>query len=264
MKRIFILLLIIFSLFGMMQAQISVRGKVVASDSQQPIPGVSVTLMQQDISTYTDQSGEYSLSVDAPGLLEIRFTKSGFFTQIREFSVASGQVNTLPDIALRVDINTEVKQEIVLQLSEMSLNTDDDGRDQSMSATLSNRDVYISQASFSFSPMRFRMRGYDSNYETTYINGVHFNSLERGGFNYSALGGLNDAMRNRENIYGLQASGFSFGNLGGVSNINTRASAYAAGIRSSVAFTNCTTKGIQSPTQPESGDLWCSYPACSG
>jgi len=238
MKRIFILVLSIFGLLGMAHSQIIVRGKVVASDSQQPLPGVNVTLLQQDISTFTDQSGEYSLSVESPGLLEIRFTKSGFFTQIREFSVVAGKVNEMPDIALRVDINTEVKQEIVLQLSEMSLNTDDDGRDQSMSTTLSNRDVYISQASFSFSPMRFRMRGYDSNYETTYINGVHFNSLERGGFNYSALGGLNDAMRNRENIYGLQASGFSFGNLGGVSNINTRASAYAAGVRSSIAFTN--------------------------
>lgn len=221
-----------------LHAQTTLRGKVVSSDSQQALPGVSVSLMMQDISTLTDQSGEFTLTLNNPGMVEIRFVKNGYFTQIREFNVKEGVANDLPLVALRMDISTEVKQEIVLQLSEMSLNTDDDGRDQSISTTLSNRDVYISQASYSFSPMRFRMRGYDSNYETTYINGVHFNSLERGGFNYSALGGLNDAMRNRENIYGLQASSFSYGNLGGVSNINTRASAYAAGIRSSVAFTN--------------------------
>lgn len=238
MRRIFILFLSIIGLLGFTQAQVSVRGKVVSSDSQQPIPGVTVSLLTNNVTTTTDQSGNYSMELEGPGVVEIRYVKNGFFTQIREFVIVEGKVNDLPEIALRVDINTEVKQEIVLQLSEMSLNTDDDGRDQSISTTLSNRDVYISQASFNFSPMRFRMRGYDNNYETTYINGVHFNSLERGGFNYSALGGLNDAMRNRENSYGLQASSFSYGNLGGVSNINTRASAYAAGVRSSIAFTN--------------------------
>lgn len=238
MKRILILFLSIFGLMLAVQAQTSLCGKVVSSESQQSLPGVTVTMMQQDITVITDQSGEFVLESPAAGLVEIRFSKSGYFTQIREIVLLEGKVTVLPDIALRVDINTEIKQEIVLQLSEMSLNTDDDGRDQNISTTLSNRDVYISQASFSFSPMRFRMRGYDNNYETTYINGVHFNSLERGGFNYSALGGLNDAMRNRENIYGLQASSFAYGNLGGVSNINTRASAFAAGIRSSVAFTN--------------------------
>ncbi|OJX90632.1 MAG: hypothetical protein BGP01_04430 [Paludibacter sp. 47-17] len=238
MRRIFILFLSILGLMGTIHAQVMVRGKVVSSDSQQPLPGVSVTLMQQDITALTNGSGEFTLEASAPGLVEIRFVKNGYFTQIREYQLSATSVNVIPDVALRIDINTEVKQEIVLQLSEMSLNTDDDGRDQNISTTLSNRDVYISQASFSFSPMRFRMRGYDNNYETTYINGVHFNSLERGGFNYSALGGLNDAMRNRENVYGLQSSSFSFGNLGGVSNINTRASAYAAGVRSSIAFTN--------------------------
>jgi hypothetical protein len=238
MRRIFILFLSILSLMVTTHAQVMVRGKVLSSDSQQPLPGVSVTIMQQDVTALTNGAGEFTLEATAPGLVEIRFVKNGYFTQIREYQLNETLVNVIPDVALRIDINTEVKQEIVLQLSEMSLNTDDDGRDQNISTTLSNRDVYISQASFSFSPMRFRMRGYDNNYETTYINGVHFNSLERGGFNYSALGGLNDAMRNRENVYGLQSSSFSFGNLGGVSNINTRASAYAAGVRSSIAFTN--------------------------
>lgn len=238
MRRIFILFLSIFGLFGFLNAQVTVRGKVVSSDAQQPLPGVAVTLLQHDITVTTNSFGDFVLETKSAGLAEIRFIKSGYFTQIIEFALQEGRTNELPLVALRTDINAEVKQEIVLQLSEMSLNTDDDGRDQNISTTLSNRDVYISQASFSFSPMRFRMRGYDNNYETTYINGVHFNSLERGGFNYSALGGLNDAMRNRENVYGLQSTSFSYGNLGGASNINTRASAYAAGVRSSVAFTN--------------------------
>jgi hypothetical protein len=238
MRRIFILFLGIFSVMGLALAQVSVRGKVVSSDSQQPIPDVSVTLMQQNVSTVTNEAGEYQFELSSPGRVEIRYVRNGYFTQIREYDITAGLVNELPEVSMRRDINEEIRQEIVLQLSEMSLNTDDDGRNQNISTILSNRDVYISQTSFSFSPMRFRMRGYDNNYETTYINGVHFNTLNRGGFNYSSLGGLNDAMRNRENVYGLQAASFTYGNLGGVSNINTRASAFAAGVRSSVAFTN--------------------------
>ena len=219
-------------------SQTTVRGRVVSSESEQGLPGVRVTLMNQGIVVFTDETGMFETPSERAGVEEISFVMSGYFTQIRTVDVRADQVNEVPVVALRVDINAEIRQEIVLQLSEMSLNTDDDGRNQNISATLSTRDVYISRTSFSFSPMRFRMRGYDNNFETTYINGVHFNSLMRGGFNYSALGGMNDAMRNRENVYGLQPSSFSFGNVGGVSNINTRASAYAAGVRSSVAFSN--------------------------
>lgn len=213
-------------------------GKVVAADNEQPLPGVRITLMQQNQSTLTNESGEYRFESEKPVNDEISFIKAGYFTQIRVVNTGLNPETIIETVRLKVDGNSEVKQEIVLQLSETNLSNDDESKDQALSATLSARDVYISQASFSFSPMRFRMRGYESNYETTYINGVHFNSLERGGFNYSALGGLNDAMRNRESVYGLQASSFAFGNVGGVSNINTRATAYAAGFRTSFAYTN--------------------------
>ena len=36
----------------------------------------------------------------------------------------------------------------------------------------SNNDVYLSNVGYLFSPMRFRVRGYDSQYSDMYINGV--------------------------------------------------------------------------------------------
>ena len=39
---------------------------------------------------------------------------------------------------------------------------------------------------------------------STYINGLNFNDLERGRFNYSSLGGLNNAMRNKDAVNGLE------------------------------------------------------------
>lgn len=219
-------------------SQTQITGKVLSAENSQPLPGVRVTLVPTNQAVFSDETGTFSVETEAVGAVEINFIRFGYFTQSVTINVVAGKSNVVEPVLMKLDVSSEVKQEIVLQLSEMSLSGDDDGRNQTISATLSTRDVYISQTSFSFSPMRFRMRGYDNNYETTYINGVHFNSLERGGFNYSALGGLNDAMRSRENVYGLQPSTFSFGNVGGVSNINTRASSYAAGVRSSVAYTN--------------------------
>ncbi len=238
MKRIQIIFWLCLGLSASLLSQSVITGKVVSAANDQPMPGVRVTLIDQDESVFTDVSGDYRIETTATGATELSFIRFGYFTQNIIINLQQGKPTEIGVVKMKLDVNSEVKQEIVLQLSETSLNEDDEGRHQNMSATLSSRDVYISQTSFSFSPMRFRIRGYENNYETTYINGVHFNSLDRGGFNYSALGGLNDAMRNRENVYGLQTSSFAFGNVGGVSNINTRASAYAAGVRSSVAFTN--------------------------
>lgn len=238
MTKFYYFLLIANCLTFTVYGQTLIRGKVVASDNGRPMPGVRVVLTEQNVTVFSDVNGEYFFDEEVSGNVEITYSRFGYFLQTKTVLVNQNQLNVLETVAMQLDVNSEVKQEIATQMTEITLNADDEGRSQSMSATLSSRDVYISQTSFSFSPMRFRMRGYDNVYETTYINGVHFNTLDRGGFNFSSLGGLNDAMRNRENVYGLQASTFSFGNLGGVSNINTRASSYAAGLRSSVAYTN--------------------------
>lgn len=130
-------------------------------------------------------------------------------------------------------------QEGILLLDESQLDNDEGGNSQSPSLLSgSGDDVYLNAAGFSFSPMRFRIRGYNQEYESTYINGVGFNDLERGRFNYSMLGGMNDAMRNKHQIPGLGFSSFSFGNVGGATNIDTRASSYAAGHKASIAYTN--------------------------
>ena len=207
--------------------------------SGSPLPGVTVTLLQQNISTQTNANGEFTLSYLQAGDEELSMYREGYFSQIKLVKLKAGLVNDFGIIELKADVQDEVKQETVLQLSENELSSDESRSSQNVSANLSSKgDIYNSQASFSFSPMRFRTRGYDNDFESTYINGVHFNGLERGDFNYSALGGLNDAMRNQDEVNGLEANSFSFGNLGGATNINTKASSYASGSKASIAYTN--------------------------
>lgn len=222
-----------------LMAQTTAKGVIKDAGSRSPLSGVKITFLQQNISTQTNANGEFTLSYLAAGDDELSISINGYFNQIKLVNLKANTLNDFGVIELKADVQEEMKQEIVLQLSETELNEDEGRASQNVSAALSSKgDVYTQQTSFSFSPMRFRVRGYENNYESTYINGVHFNGLERGSFNYSMLGGLNDAMRNKDITSGLTANSFSYGNLGSNTNINTKASTYAAGSKLSLAYTN--------------------------
>jgi len=238
MRKLSLVLFVLVLAFTNVLAQTRVKGVVKIAGSENPLQGAKVTLLQQNISTQTNANGEFLLSYVEPGDEEISISRQGYFQQIKLIKINKDVENDLGVIFLQADVQSEMKQETVLQLSETALD-DDDSKSQNVSGAVSAKgDVYNSQTSFHFSPMRFKMRGYDQNYETTYINGVMFNGLERGDFNYSGLGGLNDAMRNQDEVIGLSPNSFSFGSLGSTVNINNRATVFAAGSKASVSYSN--------------------------
>lgn len=98
--------------------------------------------------------------------------------------------------------------------TESQLNEDDDAAQSTSALVTSNNDVYLSNVGYLFSPMRFRVRGYDSQYSDMYINGVQFNDAETGRFSYGLIGGLNDATRNKEGIGPFEINNFTFGAIG--------------------------------------------------
>ena len=170
------------------------------------------------------------------------FTAADYKAYSVDFVVNDG-VNTLnaslqPKKADNI-LNQQVLEDNVFELDESAI--DDEGSAASQSASyLSGAadDVYLQAASYSYSPMRFNVRGYEQRESSTYINGLNFNDLERGRFNYSSLGGLNNAMRNKDAVNGLEMPGYAYGSLGGTTNINTRATNYAAGTNVNAAYTN--------------------------
>lgn len=222
---------------GVNQATTSISGSVRDAVTNEPIIAATVTLLQQNISTRTNASGEFLFSYIEPGTEEIQVSAPGYFLQLKSFNILQNNENYLGIIDLRPDLQNDAKQDIILQLNESML--DDDGSIQSGGTVFSSQsDVYLSQTGYAFSPMRFKTRGYDDKYEATYINGVRFVDAERGGFNYSSLGGLNNATRNRDLVYGLTPGTFAYGNLGANTNIVTRASTFATGSNANVAASN--------------------------
>ncbi len=122
--------------------------------------------------------------------------------------------------------------------SEDQLGEDDDNA-RVASVVSSQSDPYMSEVGYLFSPMRFKYRAYDSQYNRNFMNGMLMNNVESGRFSFSGMtGGLNDATRNKEGVGFYDHNNFGYSNVGGATNINLRAGQYAAGSKVGLAATN--------------------------
>lgn len=122
--------------------------------------------------------------------------------------------------------------------TESQLNEDDDAGQTVSSIMGVSNDLYLSEAGYLFSPMRFRLRAYKNTSNSMFINGVQFNDVERGVFSYSSIGGLNDVTRNREGAPFFLMNQFGYTTVGGADNINLRAGQYATGHKITLSGTN--------------------------
>ena len=219
-------------------AQTSLRGRVIDESTQQPVVGAKVTLANQDISTTTNASGEFSLlyleAMDEDVIIEA----DGYVAALELVSIKDNASNELDVISLKQDVVSQTEEEILLNLTEEEM-TDDEGRSQSQASQSSaTNDVFNKTTSFAWSTARYRNRGYQSKEENYYIEGLNFNSMERGNFNFSAMGGLNDASRNKEVLNPIEATNFTFGGVAQSTNYLMGASRYAQGWKIGAAGTN--------------------------
>ncbi len=121
----------------------------------------------------------------------------------------------------------DLKETNVDNIPVISLDENDgqDGSAQNISSVLNaGRDPFMNAAAFKFGAVRFRLRGYDADNFTTYMNGVPMENLDNGFTPYGLWGGLNDVTRNKDNSLGLRPTPYTFGDIGGVNYLDTRAS----------------------------------------
>ncbi len=104
----------------------------------------------------------------------------------------------------------------------------------------SSTDVFTNNTSYTFSIAYFRPRGYDNKYQEVFINGYDMNNMVTGRANYSQWGGLNHIFRYPENISCLNVATFDFGDIGGASNYNLRASNFRRQLRATYSLSNRT------------------------
>ncbi|MGN0219448.1 MAG: carboxypeptidase regulatory-like domain-containing protein [Muribaculaceae bacterium] len=236
--KLFLLLLLTATLPSLAQTA-TVVGVVTDGSNGSPVSGAYVTLQDRGVSATTGFNGDFRVTGVQPGDVYVIVTcdgyqSAGFNATIKAPSTDLGTISLTPDSAddFYGDNEDMIFDESVLE--------DEEGNTQGIAAlTGANDDIYYSTASYNFSPMYFRYRGYDSEYQTVYINGVPFNDLIRGRFNFSSLLGMTSrAFRNKTTTIGMGAANYGFGSIGGSTNYNTVTDLYAPGFNGSLAFTN--------------------------
>ncbi len=122
--------------------------------------------------------------------------------------------------------------------TESQLDEDMDAAQTISSVNASANDPYLSEVGFTWSSMRFRVRALDNIYANSYLNGLSFNDLETGRYNYSLMGGMNDATRNKEGVSSSEYNTFGIVGLGGGDNTNLRASRFQQGQKFTLSACN--------------------------
>ena len=230
------LMLLVLSVLPAMAQHGGVRGVVVDADNGQPVAGATV-MLQQGLSAVTGPNGDFNITTTKAGGEVVTVIAYGYKDIVQDVTLFAKSTVDLGKLKMKSDNGQGYSADIsVLEENQIE---DEEGNDQSINMLAgSSDDVFYNAASYDFSTMRFRLRGYEQQYSQMHINGVQFTDAIRGRFNYSSFGGMNQAFKSKSTSVGLAPANFSLGEIGGTTNVNTLAANYAPGFRGSVAYTN--------------------------
>ncbi len=161
---------------------------------------------------------------------------TGMAQKTEKKKIAKDTINRAAD-----STEVEAKEEAADNIPIVSLDENDlgDGSSQNVSSMLTTaRDPFYSAAAFNFSSTRFRVRGYDGDNFSTYMNGIPMENLDNGFTPFGLWGGLNDVLHNKSLSIGLHYNTTAFGDVGSTTSIDTRASKQRKQTQFGYAYSN--------------------------
>ncbi len=235
-KLLFVLLAIVFPFAAIAQTA-TIKG-VVEDEFNKPVSGATVSLKGTQFNTTTDTTGSFSISNVPYGNYTVETNAAGIVPYSKSVDV---NALTFDMGKITTDFSHNAGSGGADNLPTVSLSDDDlkESSSQSASGVLhASRDAFESAATYSFSVSRFRIRGYDDENFLTLMNDAPMNDLINGRSMYNSWSGLNDVMRSRETTFGLSPASYSYGSIGGVYSIDSRASQQRKQLQASYSFSN--------------------------
>lgn len=220
----------------------TLRGIVVDAKTQKPLLNVTANLANTNLSTTTNEQGEFVIANPTPGSQVLLINFTGYIQKRFAMDISAEEDVDLGTIYLEEDVTAE-QQLSLITLTETDLGDDNSGSETTSGLLQASRDAFQQAAAFNWGQARFRIRNLDNEYGNTFINGISMNKIYDGRPQYANWGGLNDATRNQEFINGSMPNDYSFGGILGTQAINTRASFIRTGTRLSVSGTNTNYNG---------------------
>lgn len=235
MKKLVLFITLSLFVVHYTQAQHTISGVVKDSEAETPIAGATIKAEGTQYVTETNADGKFSLQPES-GEYTLVIKASEYRTVYKNIIVDSD--TDLGEILMRRD-ETKTARDVVIQLSEDDLDSEFGGQETNISGALhSSDDIFLSTAGYTFGPLRFNIRGYESRYSGLYMNEVQTNDPESGRAIWAYWGGLNDAVRNNYSKKGITDSRVGFGGIGGYTSIDTRASKIRTGTKLTYSLTN--------------------------
>jgi len=207
----------------------------VQNDKGEAINKAIVQLLGTTISAETDNSGNFVLDNVSQGHYQIYIFAEGYTDYFNEIVIDKAVIDlgniTLSSLAKEEDLTiVETGQDDIAQ---------EEAGEENLSGLLhGSRDVFLSAAAYNLGILRFKVRGYDYEYNEVNINGVPMENLDNGRVYWSLWGGLNNVTRFKTSYLGLQRNDMTFGGLAGSTNIEIFPSKYGKGTNITYSLTN--------------------------
>jgi hypothetical protein len=214
-----------------------IQGTVTDMDSKGVIADVSIVVEKTGLVAATNKDGMFTIKAVKAGKYNIVASRSGYSPVEKSVNMKKG-AKVVVEFTMKKEVTESVNTSDLPSVTLDQADANTDGEGEVANLLNSSRDIFQNLSGFSWSPFRFRERGYDSENFPVYLNGIEVNDPETGRTVFGEFGGLNDVLRGRESVVGLDAAEFAFGGLGGASRIDLRASSQRKQTRASYAITN--------------------------
>ena len=162
----------------------------------------------------------YDLVIDAPGFMQTRVN----------VTVNDGYVKNM----FNISVSPAASLQEVDDASFADFDFDGLGYDDTPTILYGQNDVFNETASYNFSSVRFKARGYASESQDVFLAGVKMNDAMTGYTPYSLWSGLNEIVRSQDATIGSELSDYGIGGYNGLVNIFATPSKVRSGTRFSL------------------------------
>lgn len=212
-------------------AQATLKGKIVDSESNEPLIGATVSVQGSTQGAVTDIDGLFSLKVTTSGAT-IEFKYLGYKTKTMKITkrgeVDLGTISmesdshVLSDVVITSSIAVARKTPVAVSSVAPEFIEEKLGTQEFPEILKSTPGVYATKQGGGYGDSKINLRGFKSENIAVMVNGVPMNDMEWGGVYWSNWAGLSDVTRSMQTQRGLGASKVSAPSVGGSINIITR------------------------------------------
>lgn len=253
LKKIFLFIALVFLSAAIVRAQ-SVTGKVLDAETNQPVPGVTVT-PSSGTGAVTVEDGTFSVVVTQKSG-NIKLSHVGYDVQTLTFKIAeNGTGSNLGTILLKKTESTSLEEIVVVgkgvidlardRATPIAVSTikgtdiqDKIGTGDVTQAMVNTPSVYIGNQASGFGDSRVFVRGFGQDNTAYLLNGQPINGMEDGLVYWSNWSGMSDIANAIQIQRGLGSSKLAISSVGGTVNFVTKATEMRQGGFASFGIAN--------------------------